>query len=149
ADSMAAQKGNSLTAARAYAELVFRNVEEPQEIMVKVALSPVSIDNAKLNMQEELPSWDFAATREAADAAWNEQLQKVEIETNDAMHRKLFNTALYHTIVATSIFNDVNGEYMVSAFTPHKLVTGENYMTLSLWDTYRAAHPLISIIHRE
>ncbi|MBD1424817.1 GH92 family glycosyl hydrolase [Sphingobacterium arenae] len=149
ADSMAAQKGNSLTAARAYAELVFRDVEEPQEIMVKVALSPVSIDNAKLNMQEELPSWDFAATREAADAAWNEQLQKVEIETNDTTARKIFYTALYHTMVAPSIFNDVNGEYMGSDFKPHKLVTGENYTTFSLWDTYRAAHPLMSIIHRE
>ncbi|PRD54823.1 GH92 family glycosyl hydrolase [Sphingobacterium gobiense] len=149
ADSTAIQEGNSITASRAYAELVFGKTDGFQDVLVKVALSPVSVENAKLNLQEELPNWDFGATKDAADAAWNEQLQKIKIETKDTVARKIFYTALYHTMIAPSAFSDVNGEYMGSDFKPHKLVTGENYTTFSLWDTYRAAHPLMSIIHRD
>lgn len=149
ADSTTIKEGRTITASRAYAELIFAETEEPRDLYVKVAISPVSIANAKGNMQEELSGWDFSATKEAADAAWNAQLRKVQIETEDTIARKIFYTALYHTMVAPSVFSDVNGEYMGSDFKPSKLLEGENYTTFSLWDTYRAAHPLMSIIHRE
>ncbi len=150
ADSTALQKGDTITAPRAYAALHFAGTDEASKhILVKVAVSPVSIVNAKLNMQTELPGWNFETVREEADAIWNKELAKVKIETTDTVARKVFYTALYHTLIAPSVFSDVNGDYMGSDFKPHTLASGENYTTFSLWDTYRAAHPLMSIIHRE
>ncbi|SJN33627.1 Alpha-1,2-mannosidase [Sphingobacterium sp. JB170] len=148
-DSASIKDGSGITASRTYAELEFAAAENSQKIQVKVAVSPVSITNAKLNMQEELPGWDFQATRIAADRDWNEQLRKVKIQTADTVARKIFYTALYHTMIAPSLFNDVNGDYMGADFKPHRLNSGDNYTTFSLWDTYRAAHPLMSIIHRD
>lgn len=149
ADSTSVKNGPSISASRVYGEFEFESKSPEGDILVKVALSPVSIANAKLNMEEELPTWDFGAVRLAADQAWNEELQKVVIETKDTTARKIFYTALYHTMIAPSVFSDVNGEYMGSDFKPHKLVSGQNYTTFSLWDTYRAAHPLMSIIHSD
>ncbi len=147
ADSVAIKEGNEITASRAYAQLGFSGSKNVQEIQVKVAVSPVSIANAKQNMQEELPEWDFDAVRSGADQAWNEELQKIKVETTDTIARKIFYTALYHTMIAPSLFNDVNGDYMGADFKPHRLEKGNNYTTFSLWDTYRAAHPLMSIIN--
>lgn len=147
-DSTSVKEGNHIKASRAYAELVFSEMHTRNDIQVKVAVSSVSTENAKQNMKEELPGWDFVATREAADQAWNEQLRKVKIETTDTVARKIFYTALYHTMIAPSLFNDVNGDYMGADFKPHRLEKGNNYTTFSLWDTYRAAHPLMSIINR-
>ncbi len=90
------------TAAGRYGRVDFERTEgEP--LSVKVALSPVSIENAKRNMQAELPGWDFEATAAAADKAWNAELQKVRIETADEAARRIFYTALYHTMVAPSL----------------------------------------------
>lgn len=124
-------------------------LSRPQEpLLVKVALSAVSVENAKLNMQTELPGWDFAATAQAARKAWNDELGKISIKTDDDHVCRIFYTAMYHTMTAPSVFNDVNGEYRGADGEVHK---GDftNYTTLSLWDTYRAAHPLQTIIHPE
>ena len=124
-------------------------LSRPQEpLLVKVALSAVSVENAKLNMQTELPGWDFAATAKAARKAWNDELSKISIKTDDDHVRRIFYTAMYHTMTAPSVFNDVNGEYRGADGEVHK---GDftNYTTLSLWDTYRAAHPLQTLIHPE
>ncbi|WDF68202.1 GH92 family glycosyl hydrolase [Sphingobacterium oryzagri] len=149
ADSTAVQQGDSISARRTYGALTFAKKDDNPVIFVKVAVSPVSIANAKQNMAEELPGWDFEATKQAADQAWNKALEKVQVETKDSVSKKIFYTALYHTMFAPSTFNDVNGDYMGSDFKPHKLTSGANYTTFSLWDTYRAAHPLMSIIHRD
>lgn len=150
ADSILLQPGNAITAMRSYAALQFDPQQgESSEVLVKVALSPVSIANAKLNMQVELSGWDFQATQVAADDAWNVELRKVIVKTQDNTARKIFYTALYHTMIAPSLFNDVNGDYMGADFKQGKLDKGNNYTTFSLWDTYRAAHPLMSIIHQE
>ena len=124
-------------------------LSRPQEpLLVKVALSAVSVENAKLNMQAELPGWDFAATAQAARKAWNDELGKISIKTDDDHVCRIFYTAMYHTMTAPSVFNDVNGEYRGADGEVHK---GDftNYTTLSLWDTYRAAHPLQTLIHPE
>lgn len=123
------------------------NAEDP--IYVKVAISPVSVENAKLNMNAELPEWDFEATVAAADKAWNDELNKIIIETKDAAVKRTFYTALYHTMIAPSEFCDVNGDYYGADQQMHKGEGFVNYTTLSLWDTYRAAHPLMTIIHPE
>ena len=117
-------------------------------LLVKVGMSAVSSQNAMMNMMAEMPEWDFDAVAQAADQAWNQELSKVNITTADDEARTVFYTALYHTMVAPSVFSDVNGEYRGSDGKVHE---GDftNYTTLSLWDTYRAAHPLQTIIHRE
>ena len=87
------------------------NVDAKEPVYVKVALSPTSIENAKLNMQTELPGWDFEGTINAADQAWEKALAKVEMESSCEKTKKIFYTALYHTMVAPSEFCDVNGDY--------------------------------------
>nr|WP_199141260.1 GH92 family glycosyl hydrolase [Pedobacter sp. ASV12] len=121
----------------------------PQHVLqVKVALSPVSTDNAILNLKTELPGWDFKATVKQADAKWEKQLQKVKIEANAATKR-VFYTALYHTMVAPSLFNDVNRDYLGTDKKVYKNANFNNLTTFSLWDTYRAAQPLFTILHPE
>ncbi len=117
-------------------------------LVVKVGLSAVSIENAKENLALENPGWEFYDIARDAWRAWADELDKIVIETDNEDDRTVFYTALYHTMVAPSVFNDVNGEYRGADGVVHK---GDftNYTTLSLWDTYRAAHPLQTIIHRE
>ncbi len=140
--------GTSLKATKLYGQALF-NTKDKEEVYVKVALSPVSIENAKLNMQAELPGWDFAQTIENADKAWNEELNKIIIDTNDYRVKRTFYTAMFHTMIAPSEFCDVNNDYYGADNQMHKNGSFKNYTTFSLWDTYRAAHPLMTIIHPE
>ena len=121
---------------------------ENEQVLVKVALSPVSIEGAKANMAAELPGWDFEAVKAEARAAWNEELGKVAVSGLDADSKTVFYTALYHTMIAPSVFNDVDGRYRGSddVVRPGDF---QNYTTFSLWDTYRAAMPLMTVIHPE
>ena len=131
-----------------YARVEF-DTTDGEPLYMKVAISPVSIENAKLNMQAELPGWDFEATAAAADKAWNAELQKVRVETSDEAARRIFYTALYHTMVAPSEFCDVNGDYRGADGEIYRAAPFVNYTTFSLWDTYRAAQPLMTILHPE
>ena len=125
------------------------NMEEEEDLFVKVALSPTSIENAKLNMKAELPDWNFEETIAAADKTWNEELNKIQIKTEDSSIKRTFYTGLYHTMIAPSTFCDVNGDYYGADNEMHKGADFVNHTTFSLWDTYRAAHPLMTIIHPE
>lgn len=117
---------------------------------MKVALSPVSEDGAKLNMQTELSGWDFNKVIADAKDAWNEELGKVKInKCSDDNAKKIFYTALYHSMFAPSEFCDVNGDYYGADNKMHKGEGFKNYTTFSLWDTYRAAQPLMTILHPE
>jgi predicted alpha-1,2-mannosidase len=129
-------------------QLLF-DTNESGTVYAKVALSPVSIDNAKKNMNAELPGWDFDGTVAGADAAWNEELNKINFQTGDEKTKKIFYTALYHTMIAPSVYCDVNGDYYGTDKQVHREAPFTNYTTFSLWDTYRAAHPLMTIIHPE
>ncbi|MDR1022577.1 MAG: GH92 family glycosyl hydrolase [Prevotellaceae bacterium] len=142
------QAGNALKGQRVYGQAFF-DTKEKETLYVKVALSPVSIENAKLNMQAELPGWDFAQTVKEADKAWNEELEKIAISTKDKRQKRTFYTALYHTMIAPSEFCDVNGDYRGADGKMYANEGFKAYTTFSLWDTYRAAHPLMTIIHPE
>lgn len=118
-------------------------------LLVKVGLSPISTENAKQNLKAEIPGWDFEKTAESADAKWNAELNKIKIETCDETAKRVFYTALYHTMIAPSVFCDVNGDYRGSDGKIYRNADFTNYTTFSLWDTYRAAHPLATLIHPE
>ena len=111
-------------------------------------MSAVSAENAQLNLQKEIPGWDFRQVVADADEAWNKELAKVNIETNDSVSRRIFYTAMYHSMTAPSVFSDVNGQYRGADGKVHD-GNFTNYTTLSLWDTYRAAHPLMTMIHTD
>ena len=119
-----------------------------EKLLMKVALSPVSVEGARANMAAELPGWDFDETRAAARAAWNHELSKVRITTSSRDRKTVFYTAMYHSLIAPSLFCDVDMQYRGS---DDKVRTGDfvNYTTFSLWDTYRAQMPLMTIIHPE
>ena len=106
-----------------------------KEVMLKVAISPKSVEGALSNMQAELAGWDFEAVKKTARDAWNSELSKVRIQTADKDNRTIFYTALYHSMTAPSLFCD-NGE-------------PARYTTFSLWDTYRAQMPLMTILQPE
>ena len=122
---------------------------EGEQVLLKVALSPVSLEGAKANLAAELPGWDFEATADAAAAKWNEQLAKVRVETSDEVARRIFYTALYHTMVAPSEFCDANGDYRGADGQMRENPGYTTYTTFSLWDTYRAAMPLMTLLHPE
>ena len=147
-DGITPKDGTSIKAKKTYGQALFTtNAATP--VFVKVALSPVSIGNAKLNMQQELPHWNFEQVIADADAAWNKQLNKIKIETINDADKRVFYTALYHSIIAPSVFSDVNGDYRGADAKTYHDKSFTNYTTFSLWDTYRAAHPLMTIIHPE
>ena len=118
-----------------------------KELICKVALSPVSIENARLNMATEVPGWDFEYIARAAETSWEKELKKIIIQGTD-LQKKIFYTALYHTMVQPNTMSDVNGEYIASDYVTRSVAKGEvHYSTFSLWDTFRAAHPLYTLIH--
>jgi len=133
---------------KVFGQAVF-DAKESEVIYVKVALSPVSIENAKANLAAELKGWDFDKTAEAAEAAWNEELGKIVFKSSHPATMRKFYTALYHTMIAPSVFCDVNSDYYGADKQIHRNATFTNYTTFSLWDTYRAAHPLMTIVHSE
>lgn len=126
--------------------LTFGNVEE---VKIKVALSSVSCENALMNLRTELPHWDFDKVVKASSKRWNEQLARMVVESDDEAAKRVFYTAHYHTMIAPTLFCDVNGEYRGMNDMIYTDPQKANYTTLSLWDTYRALHPLMTITHAE
>lgn len=120
-----------------------------KEVKIKVALSSVSCENAMMNLQTELPHWDFDKVVKASSDRWNEQLAKLEVESDDEAAKRVFYTAHYHTMIAPTLFCDVNGEYRGMNDMIYTDPKKANYTTLSLWDTYRALHPLMTITQAE
>lgn len=121
--------------------------EEGEQIMVKAAYSPVSIANARDNLQE-IEHWNFDKIRQETRQAWNEALSTIKIEA-PASKQKLFYTSLYHTMIHPSLFMDRNGEYRSSDNAVHQAKKFEHYTIFSLWDTYRALHPLFTLIQAQ
>ena len=115
----------------------------------KVALSSVSMENARQNMEQEAPHWDFDRYVAAADADWEKQLGKIEVKGTE-VQKEIFYTALYHTMIQPNTMSDVNGEYMAADYTTRKVANhATHYTTFSLWDTFRASHPLYTLLEPE
>lgn len=126
----------------------YRFKESDKPLLVKVALSPVDVEGAEKNMEAELPGWDFDQVRAESADIWNKALNKIQIETYDPVIRKNFYTALYHTMIAPFAYQDVDGRYLGMDKKVHTAAAGyTNYTAFSLWDTFRALHPLMTIIN--
>ncbi len=117
-----------------------------EKVLLKVGISPVSAENAMDNIQAEISHWNFAQVRAAADKAWNKELGKVQVQTQDVNRKKVFYTALYHTMIAPSIFNDHSGDYRGTDKKVYRKAPFTNLTTFSLWDTYRGANPLFTVL---
>ena len=125
----------------------FENTDEP--LLVKVAISAVDIDGARKNLAAELPHWKFEQVKREAHLKWERQLSKIQVEGDHENDKVKFYTALYHTMVVPNLFMDVDNRYRGTDLKIHKADNHTNYTIFSLWDTYRATHPLYTIIERE
>ncbi|WP_288508023.1 GH92 family glycosyl hydrolase [uncultured Bacteroides sp.] len=127
--------------------LLHFNTKAGEEVYVKVGISAVDIDGARKNVEAEIPEWDFNGVRKAARASWNDYLAKIDIDTDDKDQKTMFYTALYHTGVQPNLFTDVDGRYLGMDLKAHQGSVNEPMYTIfSLWDTFRAYHPLMTII---
>jgi len=120
----------------------------PGIVELKVGISPVSADNALMNIQAEIPEWNFKEIADNAEQKWNKELAKIKIETSNKTDKEIFYTALYHSMINPSLFNDHNGEYRGADKKVYK-ADFNNYSVLSLWDTYRSLNPLYTIFQPE
>ena len=120
--------------------------EAGEKIKMKFALSPVSQENAYMNLKAEVPGWDFDAVKNAGQQSWNKELNKIVVNTINEDDKVNFYTAMYHTFINPTLYTDVNGEYRGLDQNNHKAEGFNNYTTFSLWDTYRALHPLFNIL---
>jgi predicted alpha-1,2-mannosidase len=122
------------------------DLEAGVELQVKVGLSAVSTAGAVANLEAEAPGWDFAATREAARAAWNAELGRVRVRSMDRDRQAVFYTALYHALLGPTVYQDADGRYLGLDGNVHEAEGFTNHTTFSLWDTYRALHPLLTVL---
>lgn len=135
---------------RRKALLKFAGTEEGEVIYAKVGVSAVDIDGAKNNVLSEIPEWDFDGVKAAAHQRWNEYLAKIDIETGDADHRTIFYSALYHAGLQPYTFTDADGRYYGMDMKVHQGDAEKPVYTIfSTWDTFRAWHPLQTIIAPE
>lgn len=141
------QAGNTLEGikVKGIARFTTRNQEK---IKMKLGISAISCSNAAENIQQEIPGWDFEQQVSLAASSWRQELSKIAIEADHTVLRNFY-TALYHTMIAPAVFDDHNGDYRGSDGRKHNNAGKTNYTILSLWDTYRAANPLFTIIHPE
>ena len=124
------------------------DTEDGEQILVKVAISAVSVASARKNLEAEIPHWDFNLTLMEAEQTWNKELSKIDIDSDEET-KHIFYTALYHSCIAPNIFSDVDGSYRGTDLGVHKTKNFDNYTVFSLWDTYRATHPLFTIIDQK
>lgn len=130
-----------------YAYLKFDQLKDDQPLQVKVSISPVDTQGAKNNMIAEMPHWNFEKVQSDTEQAWQKALQVIKVETNDQDDLTIFYTALYHSMIAPMIYQDVDGRYRGMDKKIYQSPSGvTNYTVYSLWDTFRALHPLMTII---
>ncbi len=128
---------------RAYFNFV---VNGNEKIKIKFALSSVSTEGAAANLLSEIPGWDFEQVKQESQALWNRELGAVEIESISLKDKETFYTSLYHAYLSPNIYMDVDGQYKGLDQNIHRAEGFTNYTTFSLWDTYRALHPLFNIL---
>lgn len=126
-----------------------KDVKKGEKLMVKVALSPTGYEGAAKNMAAELSHWDFKNVKTQAETLWNKELSKIEVTSSDKGKLAIFYTALYHTMMQPNIAMDVDGMYRGRDNELHKAEGFDYYTVFSLWDTFRAAHPLYTLIDKK
>ncbi|MES2704297.1 MAG: GH92 family glycosyl hydrolase [Bacteroidota bacterium] len=119
-----------------------------KQLLMKVALSSVSADKALLALNE-IDGWDFDKVKNAAEAKWEKELQKLEVKTADEKQKRIFYTALYHTCMAPVIYSDADGAYRNANGKVNKMAKGDRYTVFSLWDTFRGLNPLFTLTQTE
>jgi predicted alpha-1,2-mannosidase len=119
-----------------------------EQILVKFALSPVSTEGAVKNLEKEIPHWNFDRVRKEAEDSWNKELNRIAIEASEEK-KIIFYTALYHAFLSPTLFMDVDGNYRGLDHNNHHADGFTNYTTFSLWDTYRALHPLFTLVQQK
>ncbi|HRZ78228.1 MAG TPA: GH92 family glycosyl hydrolase, partial [Bacteroidales bacterium] len=143
-----AAHADSLIGQEVAASLQFAPSDKP--LIVKVGISAVDEQGARFNLESEAPGWDFDAIRSAADSTWEATLGAIVVEGGSPALRRTFYTALYHACLAPNLYSDADGRYRGRDLQVHTLPAGEaQYTVFSLWDTYRAAHPLFTLIQQE
>jgi predicted alpha-1,2-mannosidase len=125
-----------------------KQVKKGEKILIKVSLSPTSYEGAKLN-SSEINHWDFEKVKKAAEVLWNNELSKIEVTSNDKDKLAIFYTALYHTMMQPNIAQDLDGKYRGRDNQIHTAEGFDYYTVFSLWDTFRAAHPLYTLIDKK
>ena len=125
------------------------DTEENEKISIRMALSSVSTNGALNNLNTEIPEWDFEKIKQQAKIKWNRELSKIQVEMMDPREKVTFYTALYHTNLSPILYEDVDGKYLGLDQNIHESGGFTNYTIFSLWDTYRALHPLFNITQPE
>jgi predicted alpha-1,2-mannosidase len=125
------------------------DTDEGEAIEVKMGISYVSIENARLNMNTEQPGFDFDKVRTAASTMWNKDLSKVQVEGGTKDEKTIFYTGMYHLLIHPNILQDVNGEYPMMESLKIGHTTGNRYTVFSLWDTYRNVSTLMTLLYPE
>lgn len=122
------------------------NTEEGEKIKIKMALSPVSSAGALENMKKEVPGWDFEKVKKQSQELWNSELNKIQVETLAREDLVNFYTAMYHAFLGPTVYMDLDKNYKGLDMNVHKAENFTNYTSYSLWDTYRALHPLFNLV---
>jgi predicted alpha-1,2-mannosidase len=125
------------------------STKKDEIIFVKVGISAVSIDGARKNLETEIPNWNFTKVAKTAKRKWNRALSKIQVEGGTDEQSTIFYTALYHSLLNPNLYMDVDGQYRGMDLGVHHAMDFVNYTVFSLWDTYRATHPLFTIIEPE
>ena len=153
---VAEEKYNEATAIpernlKGVATKVFVSLHLPanKTLKVRIGISGVSIEGAKMNLDQEIPDWNFEKIKTNATKAWNKELSKIDVKGGTADQQTVFYTALYHTMLSPNVYQDVNGNYRGTDLKVHKANGFTNYSVFSLWDTYRAYHPLMTILNQK
>ncbi len=117
-------------------------------ILVKTGISSASIKGALENLNAEIPGWNFEQVKESAANAWRKELSKIRVDTPDKNLKEIFYTALYHSMIHPSLFSDIDGDFKGADSLVHKAIGYNQYTIFSLWDTFRAEHPLFTLIEQ-
>ena len=143
-DAPAADKSETITGRGVKGVVTF--ADDPTQVALRVAISSVSCQNARLNMDAETDGFQFAKVERQATDKWNRRLSQIKVEGGDPRTEKIFYTALYHAMIAPTIYCDVNGQYRGIDDKVRTADGWTNYSCFSLWDTYRTLNPLLTIL---
>lgn len=146
-DKKSINRSNIYRGKNIYAKFSFTKLQNNEPLLIKLSISPVDTEGAQNNMKAELDHWSFNEVRKENEDAWAKELQKIKVTTNNKDDLVIFYTALYHSMIAPMVYQDVDGRYrgmdkMIRKSTSNQV----NYTVYSLWDTFRALHPLMTIL---